>query len=178
MILRLDREDSEGERTWGDLYLDGEYFGCTLEDQVRERAGRHVLEWKVPKLTAIPSGMFLVTARNSPHFGPDTPELVNVPGYSDVLIHGGTTVADTEGCILIGSRQDRLRGTLHGAKVAQSFGTGAHRVIVSPVLEALREKLKAAHARREPCFIQIRNAREWYERQKLPMPVAMPRKAP
>ena len=178
MILRLDREDSEGERTWGDIYVDGEYFCCTLEDRVREIPGKHVLDWKVPKLTAVPAGTYLLSLRNSPHFGPDTPELVNVPGYTDVLMHGGTTVADTEGCILVGSRQDRLDGTLHGAKVAQTFGGGvAARVVVAPVLEQLRAKLRAARDKGEAAFLQIRNGREWYERYRLPIPQALPRMA-
>lgn len=179
MILRLDREDSDRDRTWGDLYLDGAYFSCTLEDQVREVPGRHVLDYKIKGSTAVPAGMYLLTSRNSPHFGPDTPELVNVPGYTDVLIHGGSTVADTEGCILVGSRQDRLDGTLHGAKVAQTFGGGvASTVRVAPVLETLKAKVREARARGEPMFLQIRNGQGWYAKYQLPMPIAMPRRAP
>lgn len=155
---------------WGDLYIDGAYFCCTLEDQVRERPGLDVYAWKVPHLTAIPSGIFGVRLEDSPHFGANTPTLLNVPGFEAIRIHGGTSERDTEGCPLVGSRQDRIDGTLHGAKVEQRFGG----VIVSSVLPLLQAKLMAAVARKDSIHIQVRNGPLWYRANGLQMPAPLP----
>lgn len=170
MILRLDREDVDPAHphlTWGDLYIDGTYFCCTLEDAVRERPFVPVEEWKVKEQTAIPSGIYRMELQDSPHFGPDTPTLLAVPGYDHIRIHGGTTERDTEGCVLVGSRQDRLDGTLHGAKVAQKLGNA----VVPPVLDELRAKLKAA---RGMVHIQVRNGPAWYRDNRITMPAPLP----
>lgn len=172
MLLRLDREESEAVKgsvvTWGDLYVDGEHAACTLEDEVREVPGRHVMEWKVAKRTAIPTGFYRVYLDHSPKFGPYTITLDNVPGFTYVRIHGGTDVEDTEGCPLVGSRQDRLAGTLHGAKVEQRLGG----VVVPPVLEALKDRIRDAVKRHEKVFIQVRNAPSWYLERGIAVPKA------
>ena len=90
--------------TTGQLYIDGEYFCFTLEDKVREIAGKSVKEWKIPKGTAIPSGMYIVTFENSPKFGPDTLTINDVPGFTGVRIHTGNTHLDTDGCPIVGYR--------------------------------------------------------------------------
>lgn len=169
MILRLDREESEGPRTWGDLYLGGGHIACTLEDAVRELPGRHVSEWKIARATAIPAGTYLIGLEHSPRFGPDTITVYNVPGFSAIRIHGGTTEDQTEGCPLVGSRQDRMAGTLHGAHVAQKLGD----VTVPPVLPALKARIREAMARDEKVFLQVRNAPAWYVGHGLPVQKAL-----
>ncbi len=75
-------------------------FGYALED-----VDRHVeadLSRKVKGATAIPTGAYAVRLYDSPKHGPDTPELVGVPGYQHVQIHSGNTPDHTEGCLLIG----------------------------------------------------------------------------
>jgi hypothetical protein len=173
MILRLDREETvlvHGRAlTWGDLYLDGAHVACTLEDPVREIPGRHVSEWKIAEDTAIGAGAYEIGMRQSMLFGDDTIAVLNVPGFDLICIHGGTTTKDTKGCPLVGSRQDRLNGTLHGAKYAQKLGS----VTVEPVLEPLKKKIKAALAMREKVWLQVRNAPAWYVRHGLPVPKAL-----
>lgn len=175
MILRLDREESvevvgfADKLTWGDLYVRGEYFCCSLEDEVREVYGKHVSMWKIPKRTAIPAGVFRVGLEKSPTFGPDTPTIYEVPGFDLIRMHGGTTIIDSEGCPLLGSRQDREHGTLHGAKVAQKFGD----ITVEPVLQKLVELLAQARTDKEKCFIQVRNWAAWYIASGVPVPKAM-----
>ena len=90
--------------TTGQLYIDGAYFCFTLEDKVREVPGKHVRTWKIPKMTAIPAGIYDLTFENSPKFGPETLTINKVPGFEGIRIHSGNTQLDTDGCIIVGYR--------------------------------------------------------------------------
>lgn len=108
MLLTLQREASVWGCTHGVLSVD-EVFECyTLEDAIREVAGKPVAEWKVQNETAIPSGKYRVIIDHSEHFGKMLPHVLDVPGFAGVRIHSGNTAADTEGCVLVG----RMRGPL------------------------------------------------------------------
>ncbi len=72
---------------------------------------------KVPRETRIPAGTYEITLRTgSPmarqyreRFGPDhrgIPELMDVPGFTDILIHIGNEEDDTDGCLLPGEHAD------------------------------------------------------------------------
>ena len=113
MTLRLVREPTRNGATFGCLFVDGHFACFTLEDAVREVAGRPVSTWKVPAQTAIPSGRYRVIVTPSARFGRPLPLLVDVPGFDGVRIHPGNTIADTEGCILVGCDRD-------GSQVLQS----------------------------------------------------------
>lgn len=106
MELILKRTRFRDTITTGQLYIDGNFFCFTLEDKVREPKEGHqpVSEWKIKGETAIPSGLYDVVLEDSPKFGPDTPTLVNVPGFEKIRIHSGNTQYDTEGCIIVGYR--------------------------------------------------------------------------
>lgn len=97
--LYLHRDIIEPEFTLGELTVDGAHFGYTCEDTDRqlEHGGG-----KVPGQTCIPRGQYRVQLSFSPHFGRITPEILQVPGYTGVRIHGGNTNADTLGCPLLG----------------------------------------------------------------------------
>lgn len=110
--FQVRRQPSSAKATLGDFYYstDGvvwERVCYTLEDVVREVQDQPVTSWKIPNQTAIPLGTYSVILSLSPHFttlrGCPTilPELLNVPGFSGVRIHGGNTDADTEGCLLV-----------------------------------------------------------------------------
>lgn len=94
MNLTLQREPSDDHRTFGKLYIDGQFCCHTLEDVVREV--------KIPGETAIPAGTYRITMEHSPRFGPDTITVNKVPGFTGVRIHAGNTEADTHGCPLVG----------------------------------------------------------------------------
>lgn len=96
------------EREWdtiGELWIDGEFHGFTLEDRFREV--------KIPKVTRIPAGKYPLSLRTVgghhsqylQKFGADFHkgmiQLQGVPNFSDILIHIGNVAGDTDGCILV-----------------------------------------------------------------------------
>src|SRR5262249_41787329 len=59
----------------------------------------------------IPAGEYSVILSFSPHFKMVTPEVLAVPGHSDIRIHIGNYPKDTFGCILVGdTRQENFVG--------------------------------------------------------------------
>ena len=92
--LTLKREIFE-EYTKGSLYLGREFLCDTLEDKVREV--------KIMHQTAIPAGRYEVIVTMSPKFRRELPRIVDVPGFTGILIHAGNSINDTSGCILVGN---------------------------------------------------------------------------
>ena len=61
MRIKVSRVQRDEDVTIGVLTIDGSDFSCfTLEDPVREQAGRPVAEWKIAGETAIPAGAALI----------------------------------------------------------------------------------------------------------------------
>ena len=106
MELTMTRTSRQAECTTGVLYLGKERMAHTLEPRWRD-LGK---EQKVAGQTAIPEGTYEICLEVSARFKRLMPYLMNVPGFTGILIHCGNTVADTEGCILVGKRSvnDRL----------------------------------------------------------------------
>lgn len=109
MRYRLDRRPSVGSFTIGDVYRLGPVTGLksdrlwfTGEDEIREVAGAPVASWKVPGQTAIPQGDYRLIITVSTRLKRRTPRLVDVPGFSGILIHTGNNAHDTQGCIVPG----------------------------------------------------------------------------
>lgn len=110
MEWTLERTEFLPTRTAGQLYLENRKFFCfTEEDRVREI--------KVPKETAIPEGRYQLSLETSNRFGPETPTVLRVPGFSGIRIHSGNTEADTDGCILLGYTLNP-DGTISGSRDA------------------------------------------------------------
>ena len=78
--------------TFGVLALMPTPFALTLERPWKDNQS---------SVSAIPAGTYTCKRVQSPRFG-DTFQVLNVPGRSHILFHKGNTIADTEGCILIG----------------------------------------------------------------------------
>lgn len=110
----LRRIDFQPLRTFGKLYVDGEYFCDVLEDTDRglraDMSLPEIVSTKVPGKTAIPYGTYRVTFEHSPRFKREMLTVCDVQGFSGVRIHAGNTEEDTEGCLLLGKR--------HGNKLA------------------------------------------------------------
>ena len=74
------------------------FEGFAVEDKVRAPGV------KVQDETAIPAGSYKMKISKSPKFGRLLPEILDVPGFSEIRIHKGNTAADSSGCLIIGSR--------------------------------------------------------------------------
>ena len=100
------RESFYADGTIGRLTIDGVPVGYVVEDRDRGLASTdgldHIRAVKVPGETAIPTGRYRVHLYDSPKHGPDTPELLDVPGYDHIQVHAGNVPADTLGCQVIG----------------------------------------------------------------------------
>ena len=143
MKLRIDRAPTFGGATIGLLYADDKFLSYTLEDEVRERQGVPVANWKIKGATAIPSGEYRVTLENSNRFGPDTLTINDVKGFSYIRMHAGNSQADTEGCPLLGLKVTEV-----------SIVAGTSR----PAVWLVRAAVRAALAAGELVTIDINNA--------------------
>jgi hypothetical protein len=102
MIIRVVRELSRDDATFGVVFVDGHFFGFSLEDTIREVAGQAVSEWKRKGVTAIPAGTYRVDVAMSPRARRPVPWLRDVPGFTAIQIHPLNRSDETEGCIGIG----------------------------------------------------------------------------
>ena len=121
--LLLQRYSVSPESTLGLLYLDNRLVCYTLEDTYRDV--------KIAKETRIPAGIYKLDwrtdgdmvkryrARYKGHGGMNW--LKDVPGFEWVYIHVGNSHADTEGCILVGSRPNV--NTITGGFISESGDT-------------------------------------------------------
>lgn len=98
--LELVRDLAERDKTFGKFFVNGKYWGETLEDTDRflETDGE-----KIPKRTAIPRGRYRVSVTFSNRFQKPMPLVHGVPDFAGVRIHGGNGPDDTEGCPLLGN---------------------------------------------------------------------------
>lgn len=124
MKLLLKRKFKGETYTVGDLFIDGEFFCNTIEDRVRilpllcpdtpQGIGCRCKE-KVYAETAIPYGTYKVTMQQSPKFKRVLPYLHDVPHFLGILIHSGTTEADSAGCIIVG--KNTIKGKVTESRV-------------------------------------------------------------
>jgi len=129
MKLKIDRRWRKDTYTIGILYVNGVRFCETVEDKDRGLSS----SWtdaaiKIAKIfgeTAIPTGTYKIVMSYSSKFknkswakkyGGQTPELVNVNGFSGVRIHPGNNAADSLGCILPGNNKVK-GGVINSQKV-------------------------------------------------------------
>lgn len=145
MHIISERIAKKSTYTISNMYIDGVKFCNVLEDTDRGLTQDMPLEdiqkAKVYGKTAIPTGTYKVTLDIvSPKFSKykqykfcngKLPRLIDVPGYSGVLIHIGNTEADTDGCLLVG--QNNAMG-----KVTNS--TATFKSLYDKMLEAVNRK--------------------------------------
>ena len=109
MKLNVKRVYYGSDYTIGHFYIDGVYLCDTLEDQLRDLSNDCTA--KVYGQTAIPAGDYDVEviwwAKHSDYY----PHIKNVKCFEGILIHCGNTIADTEGCILLGENTTQGRIT-------------------------------------------------------------------
>lgn len=119
MNITIKRIFKGDKYTIGKLYVNGIHECDTLEDTDRglteDSPLSEIQSKKVYGETAIPTGTYKIDMNTvSPKFkdrswakfcGGKLPRLIDVPGYSGVLIHVGNKPADTLGCILVGDNK-------------------------------------------------------------------------
>ncbi len=153
MKIVLDRKWRKSEYTIGRLYINDEFFCNTLEDTDRELDQdmdlRVLRNKKIPNQTAIPTGVYEITLDvKSPKFSTYNfydkvcdgylPRLLNVPGFTGILIHCGSNASHSSGCILVGD--NTIKGGLTNSK---------------SVFESLYNKMKIAKENNEKITIEI-----------------------
>lgn len=119
MKLLLKRKFKGETYTVGDLFIDGEFFCNTLEDKVR------ILPLLCPDTpqgipcrckekeyaeTAIPYGTYKITMQHSPKFKRVLPYLHDVPHFLGILVHNGSNIDHSAGCVLVG--RNTIKGGL------------------------------------------------------------------
>ncbi len=92
MQLDLIRVGQSEKGTFGVLRIGSVPFAVTLERPWLDNQQR---------VSSIPVGWYVCRRITSPTFG-EVFEVQDVPGRSHILFHRGNTIADTEGCILVG----------------------------------------------------------------------------
>lgn len=102
MELLINRTDYQSGCTIGEFDIDGQPFCYTLEDVVRAKGAK-----KIAGQTAIAAGRYRVRMTWSNRFKKPMPELMNVPEFEGVRLHGGNTALDTLGCPLLGMHRSR-----------------------------------------------------------------------
>lgn len=138
MEIVLRRRHDDGEATIGSLSIDDEQMCDTLEDQYQAI--------KKPGETRIPAGKYLLELKGigSSRFDKSAKKnlgvhhkgmirLVEVPGFSEILIHTGNTEEHTAGCILVGLGEGRDE---NGHQTVINSWT-AYRKIYPPIAEAI-----------------------------------------
>ena len=116
MELFLERKYKKNKYTVGNLYINNKFFSNTIEDKDRNHnsnmAKEQIKGIKVYGETAIPTGTYIIDMNTiSPKFkdrswakpyGGKIPRLLDVKGFSGVLMHPGNSAKDSSACILIG----------------------------------------------------------------------------
>lgn len=138
MQLLITRETSTGVTTPGQLFLvngnSKRWLAYTLEDVVRVGA-------KVHGRTAIPAGTYELRISISNRFKRELPEVLAVPGFTGVRIHGGNTHENTEGCPLVGMTRNS------GDRISNC----------APAVEKVMRLLREAAAKGDKCTLRIIN---------------------
>lgn len=138
MKLKLVRKFHKGGFTEGKLYINDGFECYTVEDADRHLENAGI---KVDGVTAIPKGTYDVTISMSKRFGKFLIEVLNVPQFTGVRIHNGNSSKDSEGCIIVGSINDRDDDDwVGGSKVAY---------------ERLHGKVKKALSNKETVTLEV-----------------------
>ena len=98
-IIRLEECFTYG--TFGIMRLDSSIFCATLEppDRLNKR-----------NISSIPAKVYEIGRYYSKKFGRELYRVKDVPDRSDVALHPGTLLKNTEGCILLGQYKQKLDG--------------------------------------------------------------------
>lgn len=108
-VIDIIRDMPTPRATLGRLHVNGAHCCFTLEPPWRGNAR---------DVSCIPAGTYKGKVLPSPKFKRDLPELLDVPGRSQILIHAGNTTRDTLGCILVGLARDADAARVNDSRLA------------------------------------------------------------
>lgn len=103
MRLRLIRDSFTDAATMGELFIEQEHVCFTLELPNRDGLPNSCIPQGIFKVELAPSPKFLQS--HDPfveQYASAMPHINGIPHRSLIMIHFGNTVADTDGCVLIG----------------------------------------------------------------------------
>jgi len=94
MLISVHRQPDNPHSIPSSIFLDGifECYGLEPSRTNPAHSGH----------PCVPAGAYSAILTRSPHLGYVTPELVGVPGRSEIRIHIGNYPKDSLGCILVG----------------------------------------------------------------------------
>lgn len=100
-MMYLDRFKSDDDGT----------FGALMDGKGKQLCFTCELPWKDnhAEISCIPTGLYWVEAFDSPKHG-GVWKIMNVPGRSNIEIHGGNTIQDLLGCICVGNAMGKING--------------------------------------------------------------------
>ena len=102
----------------GNFYINEVFLSNTLENPIR--IVNNDCTQKIFGHTAIPEGTYTVEMEWWDKHQDYYPHIENVPCFDGILIHGGITTGDTEGCILVGENDETTNpGELTNCKYYQ-----------------------------------------------------------
>ena len=115
MHIKVKRFTSDDDTTLSTIWVDKEFQCFGLEDEYREE--------KVAKETRIPAGEYVIALRTwggfhtkyskrFPIFHIGMLQVMEVPGFTSILIHIGNTDEDTAGCLLLGKNAIADKGNM------------------------------------------------------------------
>lgn len=138
MELKLVRNTGTKGFTEGKLYIDGVFECYTIEDEDRKLEEGNA---KVQNLSAIPRGIYNITISMSRRFKKFLMEVLGVEGFTGIRFHSGNSSKDTEGCIIVGSINNRDDDDwVGGSKIAY---------------EKLHKKVKTALSNKEKVTLEV-----------------------
>lgn len=101
-LMAVRRWQEDGEATISQFFINGVRYCFVLEPALVNPYHDHRCDCCKEPHPRIPAGTYRVGLRNSPHYGKEVPEILDVPGRTDVLFHIGNYPKDTKACFLPG----------------------------------------------------------------------------
>lgn len=124
MIIKIDRKYKKRDYTIGLLFIDGQFYCNTLEDQdlglTSDMKLEDIKRIKQFGKTAIPTGTYEVDITYSPKFKKDMPLIRNVKGFDGIRIHAGQNASQTQGCVLLG-KNDKVGQLSNSRLITNQF---------------------------------------------------------
>lgn len=138
MKIEILRNQGTKNFTEGKLYVDGKFECFTIEDEDRKLESGGT---KIYGQTAIPKGTYNITISKSNRFKRFLIEILKVDQFEGIRIHAGNSSKDTEGCIIVGSTNNK----------DDDDWIGASRV----AYEILHKKVRTALSNQEKVTLEI-----------------------